>query len=145
MTTEPQTVRATLENYIKAWTTKDKALLLSLFAEDATLEDPVGTPPFKGHEGIGRFWDFALQDAKRQVTPRLEEIRALPGAGIVRFTMEVRLPETREGLNLSIVEYAEFNEAGRIQRLRVFWDENSVSAPEGWSLFAPNIEEAYTQ
>jgi hypothetical protein len=62
-------VRQVLQDYIRAWTIKDKALLLSLFAEDAVLEDPVGTPPFRGHEGIGKFWDFALSDSARQITP----------------------------------------------------------------------------
>jgi steroid delta-isomerase len=145
MSATPAQVRATLENYIKAWTTKDKELLLSLFAPDGVLEDPVGTPPFKGREGIGRFWDFALQDKRRQVTPRLEEIRACGDQGILRFTMEVRIPELKQGLNLSIVEYATFNSDGQITRLAAFWDETSVSAPEGWELFAPNIDEAYAQ
>jgi hypothetical protein len=45
------------------------------------LEDPVGTPPFRGHAGIGKFWDFALSDPSRQITPRLEEIRACGNQG----------------------------------------------------------------
>jgi len=145
MPTTPDQVRHALEQYIKAWTIKDKQLLLSLFAEDGTLEDPVGTPPFRGHAGIGGFWDFALAGEGRQVTPRLEEIRACGSQGILRFTMEVRIPDKRQGLNLSIIEHAEFDDAGKIRHLRAFWDESSVSAPEGWDLFAPNIEEAYAQ
>lgn len=143
MPATPEQVRHTLQEYIRAWTEKDKALLLSLFAEDGIMEDPVGTPPFKGHEGIGKFWDFALQGPEREIMPRLEEIRACGGEGILRFTMEVRLPETREGLNLSIIEHVEFRDDGRIARIRAFWDENAISAPPGWKLFAPNISEAY--
>jgi steroid Delta-isomerase len=143
MTATPDQVRQTLHDYIKAWTTKDKSLLLSLFTEDATLEDPVGTPPFKGHEGIGRFWDFALSDKSRQISPRLEEIRACGNQGILRFTMEVRLPTENKGLNLSIIEHAEFAGDGRITHLRAFWDESSVGQPEGMELFVPNISEAY--
>jgi steroid delta-isomerase len=145
MATTPDQVRHTLEQYIKAWGTKDKELLLSLFAEDGTLEDPVGTPAFKGHAGIGGFWDFAQQGEGRQVTPRLEEIRACGSQGILRFTMEVRIPDKNQALNLSIIEHAEFDDNGRILHLRAFWDETSVSVPEGWELFAPNIEEAYAQ
>lgn len=145
MPATPDQVRAGLENYIKAWTTGDKALLLSVFAEDGSLEDPVGTPPFKGHDSIGKFWDFARQDKSRQVTPRLEEIRACGNQGILRFTMEVRIPEKKQGLNLSIIEHAEFNDDGKIIHLRAFWDETSVGVPEGWELFAPNVDEAYEQ
>ena len=143
MSATPEQVRAVLQNYIKAWTTKDKALLLSLFAEDATLEDPVGTPAFKGHDGIGRFWDFALADKSRQITPRLEEIRACGSQGILRFTMEVRLPHENKGLDLSIIEHVEVDAAGRLKHVRAFWDETSVGQPEGMELFVPNISEAY--
>lgn len=143
MPATPEQVRQVLQDYIRAWTTKDKALLLSLFAEDGVLEDPVGTPPFRGHAGIGKFWDFALSDTKRQVTPRLEEIRACGDQGILRFTMEVRLPEERKALDLSIIEHAQIDEAGKLVHLRAFWDETSVSCPEGWELFVPNIADAY--
>src|SRR5579884_1787388 len=44
----PAQVRAVIENYVKAWATGDKALILSLFAENAIWNDPVGTPPFIG-------------------------------------------------------------------------------------------------
>ena len=144
MPASPDQVRHALERYIEAWTTKDKALLLSLFAEDGVLEDPVGTPPFRGHEGIGRFWDFALQDGNRQVTPRLQEIRACGDQGILRFVMEVRLPDRNAGLDLSIVEHAQIDEDGRIRHLRAFWDESSVSCPDGMDLFVPNIADAYS-
>lgn len=143
MSVGPDTVRKVLNDYIKAWATGDKALLLSLFADDATMADPVGTPEFKGHEGIGAFWDFARQDTRRTIAPKLEEIRANGSEGILRFTMQVRMPETNQGLDLSVIEYAVFNDAGKIQKLRVFWDENHAKAPAGMTLFAPNIEEAY--
>jgi len=143
MSATAEQVRQVLQDYIRAWTIKDKALLLSLFAEDAVLEDPVGTPPFRGHEGIGKFWDFALSDSSRQITPRLEEIRACGNQGILRFTMQVRLPDERKGLNLSIIEHAQLNDAGKLIHLRAFWDESSVGCPEGWALFVPNIADAY--
>lgn len=145
MAVGPDQVRKALQDYIKAWTIKDKALLLSLFAEDGVLEDPVGTPPFRGHEGIGKFWDFALQDKSRRVTPRLQEIRACGDQGILRFVMEVRLPEQNAGLDLSIIEHVQFDENGKIRNLRAFWDESAVSKPEGMELFVPNVAEAYSE
>ena len=54
MTITPDQARKTMDNYIKAWGSNDKALLLSLFTEDAILEDPVGTPAFKGSEGVAK-------------------------------------------------------------------------------------------
>jgi steroid delta-isomerase len=143
MPTTPQQVRQALENYIKAWATNDKPLFLSLFAPDAQWWDPVGTPAFKGHDGIGRFWDFAHQDADRELSPRIEEIRACVNEGILRFTMQVRIPSRRQALDLSVIDYVVLNDAGQIQTARAFWDETSASTPAGWQPFAPNVSEAY--
>jgi steroid delta-isomerase len=143
MAATPGQVREVLTRYIEAWKTGDKELLLSTFAEDASFCDPVGTPEFKGHDGIGKFWDFARQDKARTMTPLLQEIRACGSEGILRFTMQVRIPAENKGLDLSIVEYVQVDDAGKIKALRAFWDETSVSAPEGMDLFVPNVSEAY--
>ena len=71
MSTTIENARKTLESYIRAWTVKDKDLLLSILSDNAVMEDPAGTPPFRGREGIGRFWDFAWRDSSRTLTPRL--------------------------------------------------------------------------
>ena len=143
MPASPQQVRDALNGYIKAWSTGDKALLLSVFAEDASFCDPAGTPEFIGHEGIGRFWDFAHQDGGREMIPRLEEIRACGNEGILRFTMQVRIPSANKGLDLSIVEYVVVGDDGKIKTLRAFWDETSASKPEGMDMFIPDVSAAY--
>ncbi|HTG75551.1 MAG TPA: SgcJ/EcaC family oxidoreductase [Steroidobacteraceae bacterium] len=143
MPATPDQVRRAIENYVRAWATNDKKLFLSLFAPDAQWWDPVGTPPFKGLEGVERFWDFAHQDAGRTLEPRIEEIRACGSEGILRFTMQVRIPAKRQALDLSIIDHFSIDDAGRILTARAFWDETSVSIPAGWQPFAPNVSEAY--
>jgi steroid delta-isomerase len=143
MTATPDDVRKALNNYIKAWATNDKALLMSILSEDAVFCDPVGTPEFIGHEGIGRFWDFSHTGEGRTLTPVLQEIRACANEGILRFTMQVRIPSANQGLDLSIIEYVLIDDAGKIKSLRAFWDETSVAKPEGMDLFIPNVSEAY--
>ena len=143
MPATPDQVRRAIENYVKAWATNDKKLFLSLFAPEALWWDPVGTPPFRGLEGVEKFWDFAHQDGGRTLEPRIEEIRACGNEGILRFTMQVRIPAKRQALDLSIIDHFSIDDAGRILTARAFWDESSVSIPEGWQPFAPNVSEAY--
>lgn len=142
MAATPDQVRAVIGKYVEAWTNKDRALLLSIFAEDAVWEDPVGSPPFTGRDGVARFWDFAHAGPKRSLTPKVEEIRACGNQGIMRFTMQVRIPEANQGLDLSVIDYFEINDAGKIQVAKAFWDESSASCPPGMALFAPNIDDA---
>jgi steroid Delta-isomerase len=143
MPATPDQVRRAIENYVKAWATNDKKLFLSLFAPDAQWWDPVGAPPFKGLEGVERFWDFAHQDTGRTLEPRIEEIRACGSEGILRFTMQVRIPAKRQALDLSIIDHFSIDDAGRILTARAFRVETSVSTPAGWQPFAPNVSEAY--
>ncbi len=143
MPATPQQVREVIQKYVKAWTDGDKALLLSIFAEDAVWCDPVGTPPFVGHAGVSKFWDFAHQDATRQVCPKVHQIIACGNEGILRFTMEVRLPDLNQGLDLLVVDRFVLNDAGKIQEANAYWDETCASVPAGMDLFAPNIDEAY--
>ena len=143
MSATPDDVRKALNSYIKAWATNDRDLLMSILSADAVFCDPVGTPEFIGHEGIGKFWDFSHMGEGRTLTPVLEEIRACGNEGILRFTMQVRIPSANQGLNLSIIEYVVIDDAGKIKSLRAFWDETSVAKPDGMDLFNPNVSEFY--
>jgi steroid delta-isomerase len=143
MAATPEQVRDALTKYIEAWSTGNKELLLSVFAADASFCDPVGTPEFVGHDGIGRFWDFAHQGEARKMIPKLEEIRACGSEGILRFTMQVRIPEKNKGLDLTIIEYASVDDDGKIKTLRAFWGPENGSCPPGMEIFIPDVGDAY--
>jgi steroid Delta-isomerase len=140
---KPEIVRGVLESYARAWASNDKALLLSLFAEDCEWADPVGTPPFKGHAGVSKFWDFARKDATRLMKPVVHRIVVCANEGILMFTMQVRLPASNQGLDLAIIDRFVLNDQGKIKLAQAYWDPTSVSVPAGMQIFAPNIEEAY--
>jgi steroid delta-isomerase len=143
MPATPEKVREVMTSYLHAWTTGDRKLFLSLFAPDARWADPVGSPEFVGHEGIGGFWDFARKDPERELMPRLEEMRACANEGILRFTMQVRIPSRNQGLDLSIIDRFVLNNAGKIQIAQAFWDASTVSIPPGMQPFAPDVSEAH--
>jgi len=143
MPATPEQVRQVIQQYARAWSTNDKALLLSLFAEDAEWSDPVGTPPFRGHAGIGAFWDFAHQDPRRQLTAQVHRIVACGNEGLLDFTMQVRVPAEKQGLDLHVVDRFVLDDQGRIRIAQAYWDEQSASAPPGLAFFAPNLDEAY--
>lgn len=143
MTIGPQQVREVIQQYVQAWATNDRRLLISLFAEDANWCDPVGTPPFVGHAGVGAFWDFAHQDATRQLQPVVNRIVACGNEGLLDFTMQVRAPAINQGLDLRVIDRFVLNERGKIQTAHAYWDEASASAPEGMDFLAPNLDDAY--
>lgn len=143
MTATAQQTRAAIDTYVKAWTTHDKALLLSVFAEDATWYDPVGTPAFVGHDGISKFWEFAHQDKDRQFGPKVNRIVVCGNEGLLDFHMQVRLPEKNQGLDLHVIDRFVINDAGKIQLAQAYWDETCAAAPAGMDIFAPSMDAAY--
>ena len=143
MSVGPEQVRQVIENYARAWATHDRALLLSLFAEDAQWSDPVGTPPFVGHAGVGAFWDFAHQDARRELKPVVHRIVACANEGLLDFTMQVRAPALNQGLDLRVLDRFVLNGQGKIQTAQAYWDEGSASAPAGMDFLVPDMEAAY--
>jgi steroid delta-isomerase len=106
----------------------------------------VGSGGDSALQGPGRrraVLELRHQDSGRTLEPRIEEIRACGNEGILRFTMQVRIPAKRQALDLSIVDHFSLDDEGRILTARAFWDESSVSIPAGWQPFAPNVSEAY--
>lgn len=144
MAVDAQQVREVIGQYVEAWKTGNRELLLSLFAADATWEDPVGSPAFVGHDGVGKFWDFAHPaDEDRQLTPVPHQVIACGNEGILRFTMQVRVPASNQGLDLLVTDHFVLNDAGKVQTARAFWDEGCVSCPEGMEMFIPDMSDAY--
>ena len=59
MTADAATIRATVERYCAAFTAGDQDAYVGLFAADAWIEDPVGTPRHEGRAAIGVFFEQA--------------------------------------------------------------------------------------
>lgn len=139
MSTTPEQTRTAIENYFKAWKTNDKALLLDTFAADASWEDPVGTPAFRNHEGISKFWDSG-HGMGVTLTPVMKQIIVCGSEGILLFTMQVRSDDGKSGLNLNVVDRFVVNSDGKITVAQAFWDAGCAEQPEGLEFFIPNTD-----
>jgi steroid delta-isomerase len=131
--------RTAIEHYLKAWQTNDRQLLLDTFAKDARWEDPVGSEPFIGHEGIAKFWD-AGHSMGNHMTPVLTQIIVCGSEGILRFTMQVRSKDGKSGLDLHVVDRMVVNEQGKIQLAQAYWDAGCAEQPKGMEMFVPSTE-----
>jgi steroid delta-isomerase len=116
--------RAAIEAYVDAWARNDKAALLRVFAPDAVWSDPVGTPPYIGHAGIGGFWDQAHAGGAR-LEPRVQRIVVCGNEGILLFRMVVRSPNGG-GMALDVCDRMVVDENGRITTAQAFWDSSCM-------------------
>ena len=99
---------------------------LENFAEDAITYDPVGKPANQVHENYQKF--FGLLSgffAKMEITQNYVAIADNQAA--VKWTMDVlaKNGKTAQAEGISVFQ---FNEAGKIQTLSAFWDDDAMMA-----------------
>jgi len=120
----PEHARQVIETYCKAESAKGRDTWLSLFAPDATHEDPVGAPVNHGLEAIGAFFDASAGQMDLDLHTTADPI--VVGDEALAF-LEVHVGQGAERLVLSpIVDHLVFDADGRITALRAFFDPAGI-------------------
>jgi len=116
-------IRATVNSYLERFTAGDREGWLDLFAPDATVEDPVGTPIKRGRDAIGEFWDStrgAIEIALKMVQ----------GPGVrgneAAWAMEAHTKLGDSSIIAPTIDVMTFDDDGRITVMRAFWSEGDA-------------------
>jgi len=123
---EPKKIRETLESYLQGWRSGNREEWLSLFTEDATLTDPVGTPANEGKAAISEFWD-RIHTLPMSFEPDAERIVVCENESMMVFTMVSRA-ESGVGMSINIVNTFVHSDDGRITQLKAYWDNGCMGA-----------------
>ncbi len=109
-------IRKTIDRYIELMNAEDFDSIAELYAEGATLEDPVGSEPLHGREAVRKFYADSVGDVTLELTgsPRV-------AAGQVAFPMHARIGGTEI---LEIIDVMVFNDDGQIASMRAFWSSD---------------------
>ena len=114
-TTEQMT--AAVHAYVAGFAASDPDAIAALFAEDATVEDPVGTPMKVGKEEIRTFYAFSTgTGAKLEL---LGDPRC--AADYVAFPFAVLLDWQGNKSRIEVIDTFRINDAGKITEMRAFW------------------------
>ena len=117
---EAAAIRATIDTYLAAYTAGHREAWLDLFAEDATMEDPVGSPIRHGREEIGAFFDQGRASADSV------ELRPVGPVIVIgdqaSFLFEVRPVLGGAELVMPAIDVMTFDEDARITSQRAFVD-----------------------
>jgi len=110
---------AVVHRYVELFEKGDLAIVRELFADDATVEDPVGTEPHVGIEAVCAFYEFGLSlGAKLTLTgnPRC-------AGNAVAFPFQVKTPDRA----IEVIDVFEFNPQGRIRSMRAYWGPENTT------------------
>lgn len=107
-----------VNNYVEAFEKADMDLIRAIYADDATVEDPVGSEPIQGIEAICEFYTqgFAA-GAKLSLT---QPIRVAGNS--VAFAFAVKLGD----MTINPIDVFEVNAAGKVQRMRAYWGPQNM-------------------
>lgn len=109
---------AVVHRYVEAFDKQDMDIIRDIYADDATVEDPVGTDVHRGIEAICAFYEGGLNSGAR-----LHLTGPVRCAGnSVAFPFQVRMGE----MVIDIIDVFEFNDAGKICSMRAYWGPENM-------------------
>lgn len=121
-----QDMKAALQAYIDAFNAKDAEALVSLFAEDAIVEDPVGRDPIQGKAAIAAFYGKGVQVVtKMTLAPPIRGSHGNAAAMAFEFEMDLK----GRKIKTSAIDVMEFDEDGKVKHMRAYWGPSDSS---GW-------------
>lgn len=106
-----------VERYVAAFDNGDAAAVRDLFAENATVEDPVGTPPHVGHDAIHTFYARSMQTGARL---KLDgPVRTVGNTAAFPFSVHLTLDGSPA--RIDVIDLFSFDEDGKVASMRAYF------------------------
>jgi steroid delta-isomerase len=120
----PETMTAAVHAYVAAFDRSDPAAVRDLFAAEATVEDPVGSPPHVGHEAIYNFYAKSMETGAKLHLDGPVRIAGNSAA----FAFSVKLAMGDVPLKIDVIDIFEFDEAGKVRSMRAYFGPTNFNA-----------------
>jgi len=122
---DPADITFTVDQYIERFSAGDRSAWLDLWAPEATMEDPVGTPVKVGHDEIGAFFDESRSLADELRLVRTGPVRVAAGEAAFPFQARPTMGGTEFCVDIiDVMTFVPGDDAvpARIATMRAFWD-----------------------
>jgi len=131
----PEQMAAAVQAYIDLFNACDAQGIADLYADDATVTDPVGTPPKNGKAEILAFYSGAVNGGSQLVQQGSTRIVADYAAFSFRVhvggynpedvSIDVDLPSG--SMTIDVIDTFQFNNEGKITAMRAFWGPTNIT------------------
>lgn len=109
---------AAVNKYVEAFDKQDMDLIREIYADDAIVEDPVGTDIHDGIEAVCTFYEGALQSGAKLVLTG--PVRTAGNAAA--FPFQVQMGD----MEIDIIDVFEFNDAGKVTSMKAYWGPENM-------------------
>ena len=129
-------MKATVQAYLDNFNTQNAEEITALFADNATVEDPIGTPIKKGKEEILAFYKMAVKNGAtltQQGQTRIASNMAafafevtVGGAGMTDVDTDIEVELPPGSMTIHVIDTFAFDDDGKISEMRAFWGPGNI-------------------
>lgn len=113
-----------VNTYIGAFENKDLDAIMGIYADECSVEDPVGTPVRQGRTAVREFYEGAVQ---HEIRLQLDsEIRVAGNEAAFAFTGEMK---TADGHTMQFrpIDTMRFNDEGKVVAMRAYFGPTNTT------------------
>ena len=114
---DPAQMYAAVEAYVAAFEAGDADAVAALYAEDCTVEDPIGSPIHRGREAVRAFYAQSMATGAKL---KLEGPVRVAG-DYAAFPFSVHLDFGGGPKRIDVIDTFRFDQAGKVVEMRAFW------------------------
>jgi steroid Delta-isomerase len=120
---DEQRMKQAMQAYIDRYNQDDLEGVVGLYADDATVEDPVGTPVKSGKAAIRDFYKYAMTTGAR--LSLAAPIRASHG-NAAAMAFDVKLSYQGAQMVINVIDVMTFDEQSRFKSMRAYWGPSDM-------------------
>jgi steroid delta-isomerase len=114
-------IRNVLTRYPELLSKGDVAGVVALYAESATVEDPIGAPLHRGREAVEKFYAASAGKVLMKITG---PVRVAGKEAAAPFRVLLGPEGSRKVID--VIDVMTFDDAGKITSMRAFWSPDAI-------------------
>jgi len=118
----PEKMVGAVHAYVAAFDAGDPDAVAMLFAQDCTVEDPIGAPIHQGRPAVRAFYAESMKTGARL---KLEGPVRIAGDYAV-FPFSVHLHYEGSDKRIDVIDTFKFDEDGKVIEMRAFWGPTNM-------------------
>jgi len=119
---DPAKMEAAVHAYVAAFEAGSADQVAALYSQDATVEDPIGSPMHHGREAVRAFYAESMKTGAK-----LELLGPVRIAGdYACFPFAVNLNYDGGPKRIDVIDTFRFNEDNEVVEMRAFWGPNNM-------------------
>jgi len=132
-----QAMQDAVQAYFDLFNAQDAQGIANLYTDDATVTDPIGTPPKEGKEAILAFYSMAVkngatlkQNGPTRIAGNCAAFAFTVSVGAmtdVDSDVAVAVDLPKGGMTIDVIDTFEFNGDGKVVAMNAYWGPTNIT------------------